>query len=195
MAADALIIPKEAVKTVQNAAARTARRATASIFGRPATQAIGSSSPAGSTTFTCVAGIMKIDAQVSGIIGRAALVFRGASGKGKAVLPQRICLEERTIAEAVVRPILALCDTPVIPGSDAVSLSQSRTIRSLTYAALEAILSLQHVVGPTANAAVLTRARAKLSALICKTTTCESARIAEAAHSAVGGVQAVVTIA
>ena len=112
-----------------------------------------------------------------------------------AVLPKWICLEVRTVAEAVVRPVLALGDTAIIAGSDAVSLSQSRTIRPLTYTALEAGLSLQHEVGATASAAVLAYTRAQLSALVCKTTTCNSTGIAEAAHSAVGGVQAIVTIA
>ena len=80
MAADAFIIPNEAVKTVKNAAARTTRRATASSYGRLAAQAIGRSSPARGTTFACVTTIMEVYTQVSGIIGRAALVLRGAGG-------------------------------------------------------------------------------------------------------------------
>ena len=137
---------------------------------------------------------MKVDAYIARIIVGAALIFRGAGWKRIAVLPQRVCLEKRGIADAVVRAILTLSDTTVAASSKAARLSHSGAIGSLDNTCLKNSLRLQHVIRGTTSAAVLTGARAQLNALIGKTSTIYAAGIAEAAETAVGGIQAVVTV-
>ena len=64
---------------------------------------------------------MKVYTQIFGIISRAALVLRGAGWERMTILPQRIRLEVRVVAEAVVGSIWALRYTTIEVGSDAIA--------------------------------------------------------------------------